>query len=79
VDNRDTEQFSKIPGIGDIPILGQLFKSHSVNKSKDELLVIVTPRVVHPLEAGTPPTLPVFPNTFLGPVTPAKQPAPASK
>jgi pilus assembly protein CpaC len=79
VDNRDTEQFSKIPGIGDIPILGQLFKSHSVNKSKDELLVIVTPRVVHPLEAGTSPTLPVFPNTFLGPVTPAKQPAPASK
>ena len=53
MDNRDTEQFSKIPGIGDIPILGQLFRSHNVNKSKDELLVVVTPRVVQPLKLET--------------------------
>ena len=79
IDNRDTEQFSKIPGIGDIPILGQLFRSHNVNKSKDELLIVVTPRVVHPLEVGNAPTLPTFPNSFLGPVAPSKQAAPISK
>ena len=79
VDNRDTEQFSKIPGIGDIPILGQFFRSHSITKSKDELLILVTPRIVHPLEAGNAPTLPTFPNSFLGPVAPSKQAVPISK
>jgi len=79
LDNRDTEQFSKIPGIGDVPILGQLFKSHSVNKSRDELLVMVTPRIVQPLAPGsTPEGLPNFPNKFMEPATPAKD-APASK
>ena len=40
-----TEQMQKIPGIGDIPILGKLFQSRSVNKSKNELLIVVTPRL----------------------------------
>ena len=78
VDNRDTEQFSKIPGIGDIPILGTFFKSHNINKTKDELLVVVTPRIVHPLEPGTAATLPTFPNSFLAPLPAEKQAAPAS-
>lgn len=49
LDNRTTVQMSKIPGIGDIPILGMFFKSRSVNKSNTELVVIVTPVVVDPL------------------------------
>jgi pilus assembly protein CpaC len=76
LDNRDTEQFSKIPGIGDVPILGQLFKSHSINKSRDELLVMVTPRIVQPLPPGASPTLPNFPSKFMEPSNPT---APASK
>ncbi len=48
LDNRVTEQFDKIPWIGDVPILGNLFKSRTLTKSKNELLIIVTPRIVHP-------------------------------
>ena len=51
LDNRVTEQMQKIPGIGDIPILGKLFQSRSFNKSKNELLIVVTPRIVHPIPA----------------------------
>lgn len=66
LDNRATVQLSKIPGIGDIPILGNLFRSHSVNRSNTELMVMVTPRVVDPVQANTPaPLPPAAPVKFL--------------
>src|SRR5439155_1628994 len=40
LDQRTTAQFSKVPGIGDIPILGQLFRSKSINQLNSELVVI---------------------------------------
>jgi pilus assembly protein CpaC len=49
LDNRATTQLSKVPGIGDIPILGQLFRSRSINKNNTELLVLVTPHIVDPV------------------------------
>ena len=49
MDNRVTEQMQKIPWIGDIPVLGKLFQSRSVNKSKNELLVVVTPHIIRPV------------------------------
>lgn len=58
LDNRATVQLSKLPGIGDIPILGNLFRSRVVNRSDSELLVLVTPRVVDPVKLNTPPPLP---------------------
>jgi pilus assembly protein CpaC len=58
LDNRVQEQLSKLPGIGDIPILGNLFKSRIVNRSNSELLVLVTPRIVDPVKSNTPPPLP---------------------
>jgi pilus assembly protein CpaC len=58
LDNRAQLQLSKVPGIGDIPILGNLFRSHSINRSNGELLVLVTPRVVDPARMGTPSALP---------------------
>jgi len=62
LDQRTTAQFSKVPGIGDIPILGQLFRSRSVNKTNSELVVIVTPTIVDPAAAQTPgPELPKMP------------------
>jgi pilus assembly protein CpaC len=74
MDNRVTEQLSKIPGIGDIPVLGKLFQSRNRNKSNDELLVVVTPRVVKPLSADQVPHGPVFPRSFLGgPAVPATE------
>ena len=49
LDDRTTAQFSKIPGIGDVPVLGQLFKSRGTNRTGTELLVLVTPSIVDPL------------------------------
>lgn len=79
VDNRVTEQLSKIPWIGDIPVLGKLFQSHAYTKSKNELLVLVTPRIVHPLTgdkvppAAEFPKNPEFPVPFLPPASAAPQ------
>ncbi|HKF52532.1 MAG TPA: pilus assembly protein N-terminal domain-containing protein [Candidatus Acidoferrales bacterium] len=72
LDNRVTQNFSKIPGIGDIPILGKLFQSRTLNRSRNELLIVVTPHIVQPLEAGHEPKGPAMPYEFLGPTTPAK-------
>ncbi len=59
LDRRTTEKLSKMPGIGDIPILGELFKSRDINKSFTELLVIITPVIVDPLTNPAPvPPLP---------------------
>src|SRR5206468_10059739 len=46
MDNRLTEIGSKVPGLGNIPILGTFFKSRATNRSNTELLVTVTPRLV---------------------------------
>jgi pilus assembly protein CpaC len=79
VNNQVVEQFSKIPGLGDLPILGQFFKSRSISKSQDELLVMVTPHIVR-LDAPTKPTpLPQFPDTFLKPSPAKKDTLPSSK
>ncbi len=58
LDDRTTVQLSKIPGIGDVPILGQLFRSRSINKTNTELLVLVTPTIVDPVNGPVPPTEP---------------------
>ena len=69
LDHRTTDNLSKIPGIGDIPVLGQLFRSKNLNRSTMELIVIVTPRIVDPLsEAGTTkPATPALAVPFLEP------------
>jgi pilus assembly protein CpaC len=54
IDNQTTEILSKIPGIGSIPILGKLFQSKTMNRSNNELLVIVTPEIVRAIPAGQP-------------------------
>lgn len=79
VDNRVTELMSKIPGLGDIPILGKLFQSKSLNKSKNELLVIVTPHIVRPLNPDQVPHGPKYPQPFLDQITPDKGKTPGSK
>jgi pilus assembly protein CpaC len=79
VDNRVTELMSKIPGLGDIPILGKLFQSKSLSKSKNELLVIVTPHIVRPLSPDQVPHGPNFPQPFLDQITPAQTKVPGSK
>ena len=54
VDNSITENVSKVPLLGDIPILGELFKSTDLRQNRSELLVLVTPRIVQPLDDEPP-------------------------
>lgn len=49
------ENVKKFPLLGDLPILGILFKSTSFQKNETELLVIVTPRLVKPLDNANQP------------------------
>jgi pilus assembly protein CpaC len=65
IDNRVIESLNRVKGLGDIPILGNLFRSRSVRKSNDELLVVITPRFVRPLAAGEEVKLPDMQETFL--------------
>ncbi|MDG4812298.1 pilus assembly protein N-terminal domain-containing protein [Hydrogenovibrio sp. 3SP14C1] len=51
-------QISKVPVLGDIPILGALFRSSSYVHDKSELAIMVTPTFVSPVEAGKKVTLP---------------------
>jgi pilus assembly protein CpaC len=45
------EGISKVPLLGDIPILGALFRSQSFLKQETELVIIVTPHLVKPLDS----------------------------
>ncbi len=58
LDQRTTVQLSKVPGIGDIPILGELFKSRNVNRTNSELIVLVTPTIVDPVAGPVPEPTP---------------------
>lgn len=49
------ESIRKFPVLGDIPILGALFRSTRYQKDETELLVIVTPHLVNPVDAATLP------------------------
>lgn len=44
-------QLDKAPGIGDVPILGNLFRSRQFRKGETELVIIVTPYLVKPVDA----------------------------
>ncbi|MFH1418469.1 MAG: type II and III secretion system protein family protein [Planctomycetota bacterium] len=58
LDDRVRAAVSKIPGLGDIPILGALFSSTRYQKSETELLVLVTPQLVEPLDPHQVPPPP---------------------
>jgi len=65
LDNRETQTLSKIPFIGDVPVLGKFFQSMDKRKSNTELIVIVTPEIVAPMPAGAALPELKFPETFL--------------
>src|SRR5258705_13414091 len=57
LDNSETKSLSKVPGLGDIPILGNLFKSTQFQKNESELMFIVTAQLVKPINRDDLPTL----------------------
>ena len=63
MDNRVTDVYNKIPGLGDIPILGNFFRSKSQQKSNSELMVLCTVRRVNP--SSEPVAGPKDPKSFL--------------
>ena len=78
IDNRTTQIVSKIPGIGDLPIIGRLFRTRGTQRANTELLVLVTPTFVKPFAAGQTPPQIQFPESFLGsepPPAPGNSPA----
>lgn len=52
IQNNGTLNATKIPGLGDIPILGELFRSDAFERQETELVIIVTPYVVRPVPAN---------------------------
>ncbi len=46
ISENNTDNESKVPVLGDLPLLGHLFKSQKKTKSKTELIILITPRVV---------------------------------
>jgi pilus assembly protein CpaC len=63
MDNRVTDVYNKIPGLGDIPILGNFFRSKSLQKSNSELMVLCTVKRVSP--GNEPPPAPKMPKPFI--------------
>ena len=60
IDNRVTDIINKVPGLGDIPILGAFFRSKSLQKSNSELMVLCTARRISPsAEAPKGPPMPM--------------------
>jgi pilus assembly protein CpaC len=67
-----------IPWLSAIPIIGYLFKSKADRQEQTELLVLITPRLVRPLNPDEVPSLPTMPGRFLpqGEAPPGQAPPP---
>jgi len=65
IDNRVVQTLSRVRGLGDLPIIGNLFRSRSTRKSTDELLVVITPHFVRPVGPDEAPKLPDTSETWL--------------
>jgi pilus assembly protein CpaC len=57
LDNNETRSMSKVPWLGDVPILGNLFKSSSFQKQETELMFIITADIVKPINSDEIPRL----------------------
>lgn len=66
LDNSETRSISKIPGLGDIPLLGNLFKSTQFQKNETELMFIVTAQMVKPVNRDDLPKIPNVENLKKG-------------
>ncbi|MGH9930322.1 MAG: type II and III secretion system protein family protein [Pyrinomonadaceae bacterium] len=66
LDNSETQTLSKVPGLGDIPILGNLFRSKQFQKNESELMFIVTAQMVKPVNRDDLPALPNVENLKKG-------------
>jgi len=70
MNNTLNNTMQKIPGIGDIPVLGYLFKSRAYQKNQTELVVMITPQIIRRGSTGASEGLPSLIEPYLAP--PAK-------
>ncbi len=66
MNNTLTSTMSKIPGIGDIPIIGHLFRSKAHQKNQTELVVMITPTIIRKGQMGVSEGLPSLIEPYLG-------------
>jgi pilus assembly protein CpaC len=67
LDNMSQEDSAGIPVLSSLPIIGNLFKSKADRAERTELMVLITPRLVRPLDPDEVPPLPTTPRRFIGP------------
>ena len=72
LNNQMNKSLQKVPGIGDIPILGLLFRSEAAQKDRTELVVMITPQILRNNSPGVTNELPRAPETFLPPMDPRR-------
>jgi len=72
MNNTMNSTLSKIPGIGDIPILGLLFKSKAAQKNQTELVVMITPHILPRNSPGVTPNLPRIQEPYMPPLPAVK-------
>ena len=65
LDNISQDDDAAVPILSQIPIIGYLFKSKSARAERTELMVLITPRLVRPLDPDEVPALPTTPSKFL--------------
>jgi pilus assembly protein CpaC len=65
LNNVTQDDKSAIPILSRLPIIGALFKSKSERAERTELMVLITPRLVRPLDPDEVPPLPTRPKSFL--------------
>jgi general secretion pathway protein D len=79
IQDEDRRTADKVPGLGDLPILGRLFTNNNDSRSKTEIVLLITPYVVRNIDRPAPSALEVASGTdgSLGAV-PLRLPGPAA-
>jgi pilus assembly protein CpaC len=65
LNNLSQDDVQEVPGLAHLPIIGHLFRSKTERAEQTELLVLITPQLVRPLNPDEVPPLPTLERRFL--------------
>ena len=65
MNNISQDDANEVPGLARLPVLGYLFRSKATHAERNELMVLITPRLVRPLNPDEVPPLPTLEKRFL--------------
>ncbi len=65
LNNLSQDDVNEVPGLSRLPIIGRLFRSSGMRSEQNELMVLITPRLVRPLDPDEVPPLPTLDGRFL--------------